>query len=120
MDKTIFVVDDSASNLALAEEALESFYQVITFSTSAKMFAALKKIKPSLFLLDIEMPDQDGFEVLKKLKDNDAHTDIPVLFLTALIDPANEAYGLDLGAAGYIKKPFSASHLLEKVKEYTL
>ena len=115
MVKTVFVIDDSVSNLSLAEQALEGNYQVMTFSSAEKMFPVLKKITPSLMLLDIEMPKMDGFEVLKQLKYDAKYSQIPILFLTALIDPANEAYGTDLGAAGFVKKPFTASQLLETV-----
>ena len=116
MQKTIFVVDDNGTNLLAAEEALEAQYRVITFSSAAKMFVVLGKVTPDLILLDIEMPEMDGFEAIKQLKANDLHSNIPVVFMTATADPANEKRGTDLGAAGFIIKPFSVPALLDCVK----
>jgi len=80
--KTIFVVDDSDTNLSMAEAVLEDHYRVMTMPSAAKMFSLLTKIIPDLILLDIEMPDMDGFEALKKLKAETAWVEIPVIFLT--------------------------------------
>jgi putative two-component system response regulator len=66
--KTIFAVDDSDTNLATAKKALEGRYRVLTMPSAAKMFALLEKISPDLILLDIEMPEMDGFDALLRLK----------------------------------------------------
>jgi len=118
MQKTIFVVDDSLSNLSLAEEALEKHYRVITLSSAKKMYSTLDKIKPDLILLDIAMPDESGFDVMKMLKDNKRHADIPVIFLSALTDTFNEALGIELGAVDFITKPFSEPVLLNRVRNH--
>jgi len=118
MEKTIFVVDDSLSNLSLAEEALEKFYRVITLSSAEKMYATLEKLTPDLILLDIAMPEESGFDAMKKLKDNERHADIPVIFLTALTDTFNEALGIELGAVDFITKPFSEPVLLNRVRNH--
>ena len=118
MDKTIFVVDDSSSNLALAEEALEKQYLVITLSSAAKMFTALEKIKPDLILLDIEMPEISGFEAMTCLKANNLFAEIPVIFLTGITDPATEAAGIKLVAVDFIAKPFSTPVLLNRIKNH--
>ncbi|MCL2009636.1 MAG: response regulator [Synergistaceae bacterium] len=115
MQKTIFVVDDSGTNLSTAEEALEEHYRVITLSSAAKMFKILEKVKPDLILLDIEMPEMDGFEAMEQLKSSEYHANIPVIFLTGLTDSDNEAYGIELGAVDFITKPFSAPALLNCV-----
>jgi len=120
MQKTIFVVDDSLSNLSLAEEALEKFYRVVTLSSAKKMYSTLKKITPDLILLDIAMPDESGFDVIKTLKANTDHADIPVIFLSALTDTFNEALGIELGAVDYITKPFSEPVLLNRVRNHIL
>jgi len=120
MQKTIFVVDDSLSNLSLAEEALEKFYRVVTLSSAKKMYSTLKKITPDLILLDIAMPDESGFDVIKTLKANLDHADIPVIFLSALTDTFNEALGIELGAVDYITKPFSEPVLLNRVRNHIL
>jgi putative two-component system response regulator len=116
MQKTIFVVDDSATNLSMAEEALENHYQVITLSSATKMFGILPKLMPDLILLDIEMPEMDGFDALRRLKASESYSEIPVIFLTSMSDSANEARGIELGAADFIAKPFSEPVLLNRIK----
>ncbi|MCL2834960.1 MAG: response regulator [Treponema sp.] len=118
MKKTIFVVDDNSTNLAVAEEALEEQYLVITLSSAAKMFTALEKITPDLILLDITMPDISGFDAIKRLKAGTQYTDIPVIFLTGLTDAETEAAGIELGAVDFIVKPFSAPVLLNRIKNH--
>jgi len=112
--KTIFVVDDSDTNLAKAEEALEDHFNVMTVPSAAKMFALLGKIKPDLILLDIEMPEMDGFEALERLKTGN-WANIPVIFLTGTINASIEERSSALGAVGIITKPFSPDILLKQV-----
>jgi len=116
MRKTVFVVDDNDTNLSMAEEGLEDFYDVMTIPSGARLFTILKKIKPHLILLDILMPEMDGFEVLKKLKNDKEYSDIPVIFLTALIDPETETLGFEMGVIDFISKPFSTPVLLNRVR----
>ena len=118
MQKTIFVVDDSGTNLSVAEEVLEKQYRVITLASAARMFAILKKVTPDLILLDVEMPEMNGFEAIKQLKAGDAYAEIPVIFLTAMDDVANEAYGIELGAVDFISKPFFEPELLKCIKKH--
>jgi len=116
--KTIFVVDDSDTNLSMAEAVLEDHYRVMTMPSAAKMFALLCKITPDLILLDIEMPDMDGFETIALLKGENDLTDIPVMFLTGRNDPIVEAQGLELGAVDFVTKPFSAPVLLNRIRTH--
>jgi putative two-component system response regulator len=116
--KTIFVVDDSDTNLSMAENALEDLYCVMTLPSASKMFTLLEKVTPDLILLDIEMPEMNGFEALQKLKGHDQFTGIPVIFLTALSDATIEAQGFELGAVDFIIKPFSAPVLLNRIKTH--
>jgi len=116
--KTIFVVDDSDTNLSMAEAVLEDQYRVMTMPSSSKMFALLEKVTPDLILLDIEMPGMDGFETLSRLKTENISSDIPVMFLTGRNDPDVEARGLELGAVDFITKPFSAAVLLNRIKTH--
>ena len=118
MQKTIFVVDDSGTNLSIAEESLEKQYRVITLSSAEKMFAILGKVTPDLILLDIEMPEMSGFEAMRRLKDDDSHSEIPVIFLTGHSDAENEAHGIELGAVDFIAKPFSETVLLNRIKHH--
>jgi len=114
---TIFLVDDNMSNLTIGKNMLSAFYQVIQIPSAIKMFEALENITPDLILLDIEMPEMDGFEAIKKLKADERYADIPVIFLTALEDAGTELEGLDLGAVDYVTKPFSAPLLLKRTEK---
>jgi putative two-component system response regulator len=116
--KTIFVVDDSDTNLSMAEGVLEDQYRVMTMPSAAKMFSLLDKIFPDLILLDIEMPEMDGFETITKLKSESSWADIPVMFLTGRNDPEVEARGLEMGAVDFVTKPFSAPVLLNRIKTH--
>jgi len=116
--KTIFVVDDSDTNLSMAESALEGQYHVMTMPSAAKIFTLLERITPDLILLDIEMPEMNGFEALKKLKSDANWSDIPVMFLTGRNDESAEAQGLEMGAVDFVTKPFSAPVLLNRIKTH--
>ena len=118
MQKTIYVVDDNDTNLSVAKEALKEQYRVMTLPSAAKMFALLDKITPDLILLDIEMPEMDGFEAIKRLKENDSHADIPVIFLTSMTDATVEVKGFELGVIDFITKPFSEPVLLNRIKTH--
>jgi putative two-component system response regulator len=116
--KTIFVVDDSDVNLSMAKEALKEHYRVMTLPSAAKMFALMEKIEPDLILLDIEMPEMDGFEALKLLKTQSKYMEIPVVFLTSMTDTAIEVRGFELGVIDFITKPFSPPVLLNRIKTH--
>jgi putative two-component system response regulator len=115
--KTIFIVDDTDTNLTKAKQALEGNYRILTMSSAAKMFTLLEKIEPDLILLDIEMPEMDGFAALEKLM-RSKQARIPVVFLTAQVDAAIEARGFELGAVDFITKPFSEPVLLNRIASH--
>jgi CheY-like chemotaxis protein len=117
-EQIIFVVDDSDTNLILAEEALEETYTVYTILSAAKMFEMLEKVKPNLILLDIEMPEMSGFEAMEKIKSDASLLSIPVVFLTATITPEIIARAKQLGAAEVFAKPFASEDLQSKAKEW--
>jgi putative two-component system response regulator len=116
--KTIFVVDDSDTNLSMAEEALERYYRVMTVPSGQKMFSLLEKIIPDLILLDIEMPEMNGFEAIRLLKANALWAGIPVMFLTGRTDSSVEVHGFELGAVDFVGKPFSTPVLLNRVRTH--
>lgn len=116
MQKIIFVVDDNDTNLAAAREALKNNYRVMTMPSAARMFAMMEKLTPDLILLDIEMPEMDGFEALGLLKAR--RVDVPVIFLTSLIDADVEVRGFQLGVIDFITKPFSAPVLINRIKTH--
>jgi len=114
--KTIFVVDDSSINLSKADDALSDHYDVITISSALTMFELLDNLIPDIILLDIMMPGIDGFEALKRLKDDTRYEGIPVIFLTGRNDAATEARGFEMGILDIIEKPFSKEILLDRIK----
>lgn len=117
--KTVFVVDDNAVNLATAKQALsKGGYRVLTIPSAEKMFSLFSKMTPDIILLDIEMPEMDGFTALAKLMANEYTARIPVMFLTASTDSEMEAKGLALGAVDFISKPFSEPVLLNRIKNH--
>ena len=118
MAKTIFVVDDSDTNLTMAKEALQEHYRVLTLPSAAKMFSLIEKVTPDLILLDIEMPDMDGFEALQYLKSKTTFADIPVVFLTSTTDTTSEVRGFQMGVIDFITKPFSAPVLINRIKTH--
>ena len=118
MRKTIFVVDDSNTNLIVAKDALSDDYRVITLSSALRLFTLLEKVKPDLIILDIEMPEMDGFAALKRLKENPETKNIPVIFVTVMSDSSVEALGFKLGVADFLTKPFSKPVLLRRIKNH--
>ena len=114
--KTIFVVDDSNVNLMAAADVLTPSYRVFTFPGARAMFELLEDITPDLVLLDIMMPGMDGFETIRRLKADERHSGIPVIFLTSRSDAETEADGLAAGALDFISKPFSRAVLLNRIR----
>ena len=114
--KKIIIVDDNVINLTAARNALVQKYDIFTVTSGTKLFQMLDKLMPDLILLDIDMPVMDGYEVIKILKGSAKTSEIPVIFLTAVIDPQSELKGLSLGAIDYITKPFSQELLLKRIE----
>lgn len=114
--KTVLVVDDTPENLELMSELLMDHYRVKIASSGAKALKiANSETPPDLILLDIMMPEMDGYEVCRQLKANPATHHIPVIFLTAKSDPNDEKQGLELGAVDYITKPISPPIVMARV-----
>jgi class 3 adenylate cyclase/ActR/RegA family two-component response regulator len=116
----IFLVDDNPSNLRAGKSALAENYSVYTVAGAARMFELLAEKKPSLILLDIDMPEMNGYEAIRRLKASPDTADIPVIFLTAKSDSGSELDGLSLGAVDYITKPFVPSLLLKRIEVHLL
>jgi putative two-component system response regulator len=115
--KTILVVDDIPENIDLLAGSLTPEYRV-TFATNGAdaLTAALSCPAPSLILLDIMMPGMDGHEVCRRLKSDLRTRSIPVIFVSALSDPQDEAYGLELGAVDFLHKPCNPVIVLQRVQ----
>jgi len=116
--KTIFVVDDNDTSLTIAKKALEDQYRVLTMSSSERCFKLLEKIVPDLIILDILMPDMNGFETLNILKANPLYANIPIIFLTSYSNEDIKAKGYEMGVVDYISKPFSEPELLNSIKTH--
>ncbi|MCL1992777.1 MAG: response regulator [Spirochaetes bacterium] len=116
--KTIFIVDDNDSNLFAAKKALEGAYKTFALPSAEKMFQLAEKITPDIILLDIEMPEMDGFQAIQLLKADKKLKDIPVIFLTLKSDEATEIQGFKLGAIDFINKPFSAPVLIRRLETH--
>jgi len=117
MKKKILVVDDEGDILHFLELVLrEKGYEVATASSGHEALTRAQMAKPDLILLDIMMPQMDGWEVLKLLRVDDETSDIPVAMLSARTEAKDRVQGLQEGAVDYICKPFSLDELLAKVE----
>ncbi|MCL1998858.1 MAG: response regulator [Turicibacter sp.] len=116
MRKIIFSVDDNDTNLIKIEDALSPHYDVMTLSSGKSMLKLIEKVKPDLILLDIKMPEMDGFEALEQLKSRSKLANIPVIFLTGTTDDGIETRGFEMGVVDFIHKPFSDLVLLNRVR----
>ncbi|WP_371233159.1 HD domain-containing phosphohydrolase [Pseudomonas sp. QE6] len=115
----ILVVDDQPDNLMLMSELLMDRYQVRVASSGAKALRLVQSDpRPDLVLLDIMMPEMDGYEVCRQLKADPATRDIPVIFLTGMVNASDEQKGLDLGAVDYITKPISPPVTLARIRAH--
>ena len=118
--KLIMLVDDNPANLMVGKENLANDYRVLTMPSAAKMFEMLKKHTPELILLDVDMPEIDGYDAIRRLKADPCSADIPVIFLTAMSEAVHELQGWSLGAIDYISKPFSAPLLRKRIEVHLL
>jgi putative two-component system response regulator len=116
--KTIFIVDDNNTNLLAAKMALDGTYRAFALPSAEKMFKLGEKIMPDLILLDLNMPEMDGFEAMQALKGDERLAQVPVIFLTAKNDEASEIRGFEMGALDFINKPFSAPILLKRIEHH--
>ena len=115
--KLVLVVDDTPTDMAVISAVLKDSFRIKVATHGKKALAiARASDKPDLILLDVVMPGMDGYEVCRHLKATPATREIPVIFLTAVTDAANEEKGFEVGAVDYIHKPFSPPLILARVK----
>ncbi len=112
----ILVVDDDAMNLKIAEKMLEGLFTVTCVQSGMEALEFLKNHVPNLILLDLHMPQMDGFEVNRQIKNTDGLKEIPVVFLTADHDRETEIKGFGEGALDFITKPFVADIMLQRIR----
>ncbi len=111
----ILLVDDRPENLQVLYYALKNEYDLFSANSGARALAIAEKRHPDLILLDIMMPEMDGYEVCRRLKESETLRDVPVMFLTALNEDADELAGLALGAVDYITKPCKPAIVRQRV-----
>jgi len=105
---SVLIVDDETANIITLTNILSPEYDVYAAKSGQDALTFIHENKPDVVLLDIIMPEMDGYKVISILKDSEATSSIPVIFITGLENKEAEKKGLDLGAADYISKPFSA------------
>ncbi|MBE8999790.1 hybrid sensor histidine kinase/response regulator [Nostoc sp. LEGE 12447] len=118
-DSLILVVDDTTTNLGIVFDILTNVgFKVVTENDGNRALKQAEEQLPDLILLDVMMPGIDGFETCKRLKENSATCDIPVIFMTANSDTNSKVRGLNIGAVDYITKPFNEEELLARIKTH--
>lgn len=115
---TLLIVDDEKQNRTLLTELLQDDYQIILAKNGAQALERAEERAPDLILLDVLMPEMDGYAVIQALKSNDVTRNIPVIFISALDSPTDEERGLELGAVDYIAKPFHPPIVRVRVKNH--
>lgn len=117
MNMTVYCVEDDTNIRELVVYALKTAgFQASGFETAAEFYKALQREKPSLVLLDIMLPDEDGMMILKRLRSEKTTENLPVIMLTAKSAEYDKVCGLDGGADDYVTKPFGVMELISRVK----
>ena len=115
----ILIVDDAPINVFILESLLtRAGYIILTANNGRQARKIVQETRPDMILLDVLMPEEDGFTACKKLKADPATSDIPIIFITSVTDSASKVEGLSIGALDYIDKPFQSHEVLVRVKNY--
>jgi twitching motility two-component system response regulator PilH len=116
MTRTILIVEDNAADRQRLEKLLgEAGYMVATATNGTQALASVKRSRPDAILMDVNMPEMDGFAATRALQGDAETKGIPVILVTAKNQKADKAWGQMLGAKGYVTKPFSDEQLLSQV-----
>lgn len=113
--KTIIFVDDMTAILEHAKQILKEDYNVIPCTGASQALDIASKRRPDLFITDINMPDTDGYELLKKVRGSAELSDIPVILVTSEITADIENKGFEMGADDFLLKPFSQTSMLKRI-----
>ncbi|MDR1219051.1 MAG: diguanylate cyclase [Treponema sp.] len=116
--RSILIIDDDMVNHVALSGMLSSDYTLFSATSGKEAIEFLKKEKPDLILLDIIMPEMDGFEVLKQLKTNKAVESIPIIIITSRTNTDDEEKGFELGAADYIARPFKTAIVKARIRNH--
>lgn len=119
MQKKVLIVDDSPSQVRLIQGLLEpEGYDPIGLSDPTRIEEAIAREIPSVILLDVVMPERNGFQVCRELKSNTKFNSIPVILVTSKDTPSDRYWGEQQGADGYVTKPFTRDELLRAVRRF--
>ena len=113
--KSVLIVDDTPANIHVIKSILQGDYKIKAATSGEKALQIVGKAPPDLILLDVMMPEMDGYEVCRQLKADPSTAAIPVLFVTGHADDEEQAKGMALGAVAYIAKPVDPEELLGHV-----
>jgi two-component system cell cycle response regulator DivK len=119
MSKVILVIEDQEDNRRIMRDLLTSAgYEIIEAETAGEGVAAAKKPRPGLVLMDIQLPDFDGYEATRQIKSDPSLCQIPVIAVTSYALSGDEVKAFDAGCDAYVTKPFSPRALLKKIREF--
>jgi diguanylate cyclase (GGDEF)-like protein len=113
---TILIVDDDVTSISMLAQLLESEFDVVFAKSGAQAVELIPEVRPDLILLDVVMPDMDGYSLCTQLKSDIGTASIPIIFITGLQESEAESHGLELGAADYIIKPFNPNVVRARVR----
>ena len=113
---TILIVDDDVTSISILAQLLESDFDVVFAKSGGQAIELIPHVSPDLILLDVIMPDMDGYSLCTQLKSDPATQGIPIIFITGLQESEAESHGLELGAADYIIKPFNPNVVRARVR----
>ena len=116
----ILIVDDAPANLSLMAGLLKEVYTVKALNAGSRVLALARQEAPDLILLDVMMPDMDGYEVCRQLKADPVTRQIPVIFVTSMTDAGSEQRGMAVGAVDYIMRPITPAILLSRVQAHVV
>ncbi|MFZ7127139.1 MAG: HD domain-containing phosphohydrolase [Desulfobacterales bacterium] len=114
----VLIVDDNPTNIDLLVSTLRAEYRLGIAKNGPKALEYVARQKPDLVLLDIMMPEMDGYEVCARLKENPETAAIPIIFITAMTETVNKMRGFELGAVDYITKPFHAAEVKARIRTH--
>ena len=118
MNPRILCVDDNTRNLRILNELLEDDYELENAENGMEALERFDAFRPSLVLLDVMMPDIDGYEVCRRIREHEHGADVPVVLVTARAREDEREMGMTAGASAYLAKPFDPDALLDLVEEF--
>jgi two-component system, HptB-dependent secretion and biofilm response regulator len=116
--QTILIVDDEANNISILNEILQDSYRILFAFNGPDAIKLCKNYKPDLILLDIIMPDMNGYDVCQNLKNDPQTTEVPVIFISALEKTQDKVRGFEVGGVDYITKPFEVAEVQARIKTH--